>query len=102
MLRKIALNEDNYYSIEADQNYFSVSQYKDFMKCEAMAMAKIRGEYKPEMTKAMLTGSFVDSYFVSIHAPAKGATMEDLKWSEVAEFQSTLPRRERQYELGRI
>ena len=63
MPRKIALNEDNYYSTEADQNYFSVSQYKDFMKCEAMAMAKIRGEYKSEMTKAMLTGSFVDSYF---------------------------------------
>ena len=57
------LNQNNYYSAEADSKYFSVSQYKDFMKCEAMAMAKIRGEYKPEMTKAMLTGSFVDSYF---------------------------------------
>lgn len=26
-------------------------------------MAKLRGEYKPAMTRAMLTGSFVDSYF---------------------------------------
>ena len=59
----MVLNQNNYYSVEADSQYFSVSQYKDFMKCEAMAMAKIRGAYKPEMTKAMLTGSFVDSYF---------------------------------------
>ncbi len=43
--------------------YFSVSQYKDFMKCEAMALAKITGSYKPEMTRAMLIGSFVDTYF---------------------------------------
>lgn len=63
MKSRVELNQNNYYSIEADIQYFSVSQYKDFMKCEAMAMAKIRGEYKPEMTKAMLAGSFVDSYF---------------------------------------
>ncbi len=63
MPKKIRLNQNNYYSAEADQYYFSVSQYKDFMKCEGMAMAKIRGEYKPQMTKAMLTGSFVDAYF---------------------------------------
>lgn len=63
MPRKIKLNQDNYYSTEADRYYFSVSQYKDFMKCEAMALAKIRGEYRPQMTRAMLTGSFVDSYF---------------------------------------
>lgn len=29
------LNQDNYYSVEANQQFFSVSQYKDFMKCEA-------------------------------------------------------------------
>lgn len=57
------LDQNNYYTPEADRRYFSVSQYKDFMQCEAMAMAKIRGEYRPEMTRAMLTGSFVDSYF---------------------------------------
>ena len=61
--RKLRLTQSNYYSPETDQQYFSVSQYKDFMKCEAMAMAKLRGEYKPAMTRAMLTGSFVDSYF---------------------------------------
>jgi hypothetical protein len=61
--KKLELDQNNYYSPEANQQYFSVSQYKDFAQCEAMALAKIRGEYKPEMTRAMLTGSFVDSYF---------------------------------------
>ena len=37
------LTADNYYSPEQNSRFFSVSQYKDFMKCEAAAMAKIRG-----------------------------------------------------------
>lgn len=61
--KKLELDQNNYYSPEANQQYFSVSQYKDFMKCEAMAMAKIVGTYQPAMNKAMLTGSFVDAYF---------------------------------------
>lgn len=61
--KKLELDQNNYYSPEANQQYFSVSQYKDFMQCEAMAMAKINGTYQPAMTKAMLTGSFVDAYF---------------------------------------
>ena len=55
--------EKNYYSLEAGEQYFSVSQYKDFMKCEAMAMAKLHGEYEQRTTRALLVGSFVDSYF---------------------------------------
>lgn len=61
--KKLKLTQSNYYSPEADKQFFSVSQYKDFMKCEAMALAKICGEYRPEMTRAMLIGSFVDAYF---------------------------------------
>lgn len=57
------LTADNYYSQEAGGQYFSVSQYKDFVKCEAMAMAQLRGEYQRPMTRALLVGSFVDSYF---------------------------------------
>ena len=57
------LTEKNYYSLEAGEQYFSVSQYKDFMKCEAMAMAKLHGEYEQRTTRALLVGSFVDSYF---------------------------------------
>lgn len=62
-INRLELDQNNYYSLKASQQYFSVSQYKDFMQCEAMALAKIRGEYKPEMTRAMLIGSFVDAYF---------------------------------------
>lgn len=57
------LTSENYYSQEANEQYFSVSQYKDFVKCEAMAVAKIRGEYQQPITRALLVGSFVDSYF---------------------------------------
>ena len=63
MARRIKLNQSNYYSEKANMQYFSISQYKDFMKCEAMALAKITGAYNPEMTRAMLIGSFVDTYF---------------------------------------
>lgn len=57
------LTEENYYSKEANQAYFSVSQYKDFLQCESMAMAKTNGLYEPPMTRAMLVGSFVDHHF---------------------------------------
>ena len=57
------LTNDNYYSSEANCEYMSVSQYKQFMKCEAMAMAQIRGEYVTPKTTALLVGSYVDSWF---------------------------------------
>ena len=57
------LNDDNYYSQSANQAFFSVSQYKDFCKCESMAMAKIRGEFEQKQTKAMLIGILVDRFF---------------------------------------
>lgn len=57
------LTSENYYGQEANEQYFSVSQYKDFIRCEAMALAKIRGEYRQPSTRALLVGSFVDSYF---------------------------------------
>lgn len=60
---KTQVTAGNYYSQELNQIFFSVSQYKDFAKCEAMALAKIRGDYQQPMTRAMLVGSFVDSYF---------------------------------------
>lgn len=57
------LTSENYFSPEMQQKYMGVSQYKDFLDCPARALATIRGEYKEEMTKPMLIGSFVDSYF---------------------------------------
>lgn len=57
------LTDNTYYSLQANKEYFSVSQYKDFMKCEAAALASIKGEYTRPVTKALLVGSFVDAYF---------------------------------------
>ena len=41
----------------------SVSQYKDFQKCEAMAMATLNGEWEKPKTTALLVGSYVDAWF---------------------------------------
>ena len=57
------LTNENYYSPEANQEYMSVSQYKDFQKCEAMALASLRGEWERPMTTALLVGSYIDAWF---------------------------------------
>jgi hypothetical protein len=54
------LTERNYYGPKASREYMSVSQFKDFLKCPAMAMAKLKGEYIPERGRALLLGSLVD------------------------------------------
>lgn len=58
----LKLTESNYYSLLADQQYFSVSQFKSFLRCEAATMAYLRGEYQRETTTALLVGSYVDAY----------------------------------------
>lgn len=63
------LNNENYFSPEADREYLSVSQYKNFMgslgkpACEAEAMALLNGEWEREKTTALMVGSYVDSHF---------------------------------------
>lgn len=57
------INQENYYSKDANREFFSVSQYKSFLSCEARAMAELSGEYERPVTKALLVGSFVDHYF---------------------------------------
>ena len=54
------LTNSNYYGKKANQEFMSVSQFKDFAKCEAMAMAVLKGEYQKPKSKALLLGSFVD------------------------------------------
>jgi hypothetical protein len=56
------LDKANYHSLEANQYYMSHSQYQDFMSCEAMAMAKLRGWSEPP-SDALLLGSYVHAYF---------------------------------------
>ena len=57
------ITRKNYYSLETNQDYMSASQFKDFLKCEAYALAKIRGEWVDETTDALLIGQYVDAYF---------------------------------------
>lgn len=54
---------ENYFDPEIEMAYMGSTQFKDFQKCEAAAMAKLTGEYMPEPAKAMLIGSYVDAYF---------------------------------------
>ena len=63
------LTQENYYSKEANREYLSVSQYKDFcgtigrVGCEEQALAKLNGYWEMEKTTALLVGSYVDSHF---------------------------------------
>lgn len=57
------LTNDNYFSKEANKAYMSASQFKDFMKCEAAALARVNGEYSEQATTPLLVGSYVDAYF---------------------------------------
>ena len=68
---KMNLNSGNYYGAAANRAYFSVSQYKDFQKCPAMAMAKLRGEYEPEFGRALLLGSYVDEMLTGTEESVK-------------------------------
>lgn len=54
------LTQSNYYGKKSNQEFMSVSQYKSFVKCEAMAMAEINGTYERPKSKALLLGSLVD------------------------------------------
>ena len=62
------LAADNYYSEEANRQYMSVSQFKDFngtygrIGCEFAAMEKLAGRWNPEPSTALLVGSYVDAY----------------------------------------
>lgn len=56
------LNEQNYFSQEANREYMSNSQYKNFLNCEAMAMASILGEYTRPTSNEFLAGSFVHAW----------------------------------------
>lgn len=56
------LTKNNYYSQKANKEYMSYSQFKDFCKCPAYAMAKIKGEWQDEETDSLLVGSYVDAW----------------------------------------
>ena len=63
------LTDENYYSQEANREYMSVSQFKDFagtygkLPCEFTALEKLEERWKEEETTALMVGSYVDSHF---------------------------------------
>lgn len=77
------LTNENYYSPEANREYMSVSQYKAFRTCEAMAMANIRGEWENPKTTALLVGSYVDSFFEGTLAQFRANTPEIFKRGKI-------------------
>jgi len=59
----IELDTTTYFSKEANAAFWSVSQFKEFNRCEAAGMAEAMGQYRREETDALLIGSYVDAYF---------------------------------------
>lgn len=57
------LNQNNYFSRQADTEYFSSSQIKSYLDCPARTMAELRGEYVRPASTALLVGSYIDAYF---------------------------------------
>ena len=63
------LTNENYYSQEANREYMSVSQFKDFagtygmLPCEFKALEKLNGRWKEKKTTPLLVGSYVDAYY---------------------------------------
>ena len=57
------LTSSNYHSVQANNEFWSVSLFKAFDRCEASGLAFVRGQYEREQTDALLIGSYVDAYF---------------------------------------
>lgn len=57
------LTNENYHGSEARLEYLGSSQFKDFLKCEKEALARVKGEIEDKTTDALLFGSYVDAYF---------------------------------------
>lgn len=53
----------NYFEPDIEMAYMGSTQVKNFMRCEAAELARLKGEYRPAVTTAMLVGSYVDAHF---------------------------------------
>lgn len=53
----------NYFDPDIEMAYMGATQVKNFMSCEAAELARLKGEYRPAATTAMLVGSYVDAHF---------------------------------------
>lgn len=82
----ISLTNTNYHTTQANKDYWSVSLFKAFDKCEACGLAMVRGEYEQEKTTSLMVGSYVDAYvadeymeFVEAHPEIFNSRTGELK-----------------------
>ncbi|MDI2588082.1 PD-(D/E)XK nuclease-like domain-containing protein [Psychrobacillus sp. NEAU-3TGS] len=61
--QKLQLNSQNYHSNQANKDYFSVSQFKSFMDCQARTLAELKGEYTRPPSTALTVGSYTHAAF---------------------------------------
>lgn len=80
----IALNNDNYYSEQANIDYMSVSQFKDFAgtlmhtACEETAYEKMMNLIPQPVTKPLLVGSYIDAFYEGTLDAFKQEQMENI------------------------
>ncbi|WP_319592877.1 PD-(D/E)XK nuclease-like domain-containing protein [Schleiferilactobacillus harbinensis] len=68
-MKTFRLSDANYYSREANQHYMSATLFKQFLACEAEALAELRGVWTLERSPtALLVGNYLHSYFESPEA----------------------------------
>lgn len=58
-----AVTPENYYDPDIQMVYMGATQFKAFRRCEAAALAELRGEYSPFGSTALLVGGYIDAYF---------------------------------------
>lgn len=72
MTLKHQLTPANYYDLETDRQYMSVTWFKKFLTCEAEALAELAGKWRPPIDqKALVIGNWLHSYFESKEAHEK-------------------------------
>lgn len=83
------LTSENYYTVQADVDYVSATQYKSFvgvpgrLGCEAAALAEISRQYERPESSSLLIGSYVDASF--------SGTMNEFKGEHPEMFSSRGP-----------
>ena len=58
-----AVTAEDYFDPAIEMAYMGATQVKNFFRCEAAELARLKGEYRPAATTAMLVGSYVDAHF---------------------------------------
>lgn len=84
------LTKENYFSQEASSLFCGSTQFKDFIPelggCEAMALAKIRGDYVQETSSDMLFGKAIHAWSEGTLAQFKRENMKELTKADGVTF----------------